>query len=1147
MFSLAQENTMLAKFTLYSCSLILILSISACVGSTSTQQTENSQHIPLSDDVPIANAGINQNVLTGNMVTLNGSNSSDDNVSSSDLIYTWTLIPPVGSSAILSSTSSSRTTLVPDVDGVYTINLVVSDGVLTSISDTVIVTASSTTPTNAAPVADAGVNQSVSTGSLVTLDGTNSSDDVLSSSSLTYSWELISRPENSNATLSSTSSSQPTFTVDVDGSYVIDLIVNDGALNSASDSVVITSSTINSSPELLNLQITEPSGNAQPKAKVRSGVPFPKGRLLSSDKVELFSSDGLPLPTQVKTLSKWNDGSIRWLLVDTALALAENETKNLLLKKVDNVTPIANRINIQESSEFVTVDTGALKVEIPKLYGGIIHRAWVSDQLVIDEPTSPAVDRGAFISVFDTSDNSTVDYFGGLLQSNSTPLTIDPIKFYMDRVNSSSNANFNLYNPWNLEVVIEDNAPLHSVIRISGTHLNTEGMGFSTFIVRLHFYKDESFIKVSHTMVYTGDETQQIKSFGLKLPMISSGSSTIIEGTRPASGLGEVRHLSYRDYQVNGSSISGQALGYVGRSNNNVNMSIILRDMAEHFPKALAATNAGLEVQLYPDSTSPWDLTKYTPPANQTESSSFPGNEIATRAGETTSFSNHLFLRGAQGLSTSDDYLISFATGALNTTAIESTARAIDSGPLMLVASAQWYSDAKVMGVGSFAFEHDVNTSEGHYRIDKFLQVVRDFMRIAQRKEFDWFGIEDYGDIRGEFLGGNGEGFVFTERGRYGFSGNSGEPSNQLWVQYLRKPTQQTFLDAEALARHTLDQQTVHFATSMGESGTELDGRNMFSSVGSLHRHGVQAWSGYAGNPDYSHVGGIETYYYLTGDQRAKEVLYEQAQFITRQNLVRTALKNGLDVVDRAAAVFYDEPLIETEFTNKATIFLDYMASDADGNGYNAVQERLIDSDGNGVHDRVQGIRTNKNLYQSAFEYFVRGAPGLLYYHERNRDNKSAALVFDAANILTYGDPKNPAGTGDDWNLGVNGDAGSVFYHINTLSYAAEIANQYDQDRTPYFQLAKRCIENNTHAGSDFADTSPITLQTVNKIPDDWNDWRWLWQEEDDFSSINPGILWIHRQIMYRNMYMQDYHSYRPFIHLSTGAALVGQGQMILR
>ena len=899
----------------------------------------------------------------------------------------------------------------------------------------------------------------------------------------------------------------------------------------------------NSNSDIVSLKVTESSGVVQPSAKVRSGVPFPKGTLLPTDNVKLFDGN-TELATQSKILSKWGDGSIRWLLLDGVVSLLANEIKTLTLKKVISTTTPTG-ISITESANLVTVDTGTLKVEIPKTYGGIIHQAWINNQLVISPPSSNATDRGAFISVYDSASNTSDDFYSSQLRNNSVPLNSDPIKTYKDRVLSSGNSAFNLYDPWNLEVVVEESAALHSVIRISGSPLNSTGLGFSSFIVRLHFYKNDSTIKVSHSMVYTGDETKQIKKYGLKLPML--GASTLIEGV--AANTGEVRHLNYSSYDLNGANTSGQALGYIGRSNGNASMSIILRNMAEHFPKSLVATTNGLEVQLYPESTSPWNLTKYVPAPADSNSSTFPGVEIASRiGGETTRFTNHFFLRGAQGLSTSNDYAIIFGAGGLNNTLLQQQAKSIDQGPLMLVAPATWYSNAKVMGIGSFAFAHDVNASQGHYRIDRVLQIARDFMRVAQRKQFNWFGIENYGDIRGRFFGSKGGTHTFYEKGRYGWSGNSGEPSNQLWVQYLRKPTQQTFLDAEALARHTLDQQTVHFATSSAEAGTELDGRNMFGSVGSLHRHGVQAWSGYAGSPDYSHVAGIETYYYLTGDQRAKDVLYEQAQFIVRQSDAKVSIKNGLDVVDRAAAVFYDEPASKLEFDNKIAVFMNYLKSDPSGTGYNAVQERLIDrANSNGIHDRTDGSRTNRALYQAGFEYFIRGAPGLLYRHERTGDADAAQLIFDAANVLTKGDPKTPTSNGDDWQLGLDGHAGSLFYHINSLTYAAEIASTYNIDATDYYNLAKRCVENNTHGGADFNDTSPISLQILTNMPSDWKQWQWTWQEGASFDASNPGILWLDRVIMYQNNYVQDYHSYRSFIHLSTGAALVSQGEMQLR
>jgi len=97
-----------------------------------------------------------------------------------------------------------------------------------------------------APVADAGSDQNVSTGSLVTLDGSGSSD--ADGDSLTYSWSFTSVPDSSGATLSDSTVVNPTFTADLDGTYVISLVVNDGTEDSSPDTGTITASTDNSAP-----------------------------------------------------------------------------------------------------------------------------------------------------------------------------------------------------------------------------------------------------------------------------------------------------------------------------------------------------------------------------------------------------------------------------------------------------------------------------------------------------------------------------------------------------------------------------------------------------------------------------------------------------------------------------------------------------------------------------------------------------------------------------------------------------------------------------------------------------------------------------------------------------------------------------------
>jgi hypothetical protein len=91
---------------------------------------------------------------------------------------------------------------------------------------------------NTPPVADAGGDQTVSMGTLVTLDGSGSSD--ADGDMLTYSWTFTSVPAGSSAALSDSSAINPTFTADEDGSYVVSLIVNDGTAESTVDMTTVT-------------------------------------------------------------------------------------------------------------------------------------------------------------------------------------------------------------------------------------------------------------------------------------------------------------------------------------------------------------------------------------------------------------------------------------------------------------------------------------------------------------------------------------------------------------------------------------------------------------------------------------------------------------------------------------------------------------------------------------------------------------------------------------------------------------------------------------------------------------------------------------------------------------------------------------------
>ncbi len=185
------------------------------------------------NDPPVANAGGDQSVNTGELVSLDGSASSDPE--QDPLTFAWALSTPAGSSAVLSDVSSTTPSFTPDVDGSYSVTLVVNDGEFNSAPDTLTVTASSDDP----PTADAGPDQSVSTGDLVNLDGSASFDP--ENAPLTFAWTL-SRPAGSSATLANASSATPSFTADIAGNFTATLVVNDGTQDSAPATVVISAS-----------------------------------------------------------------------------------------------------------------------------------------------------------------------------------------------------------------------------------------------------------------------------------------------------------------------------------------------------------------------------------------------------------------------------------------------------------------------------------------------------------------------------------------------------------------------------------------------------------------------------------------------------------------------------------------------------------------------------------------------------------------------------------------------------------------------------------------------------------------------------------------------------------------------------------------
>jgi len=198
----------------------------------------------------VAWTGPSQHVATGSTVLLDGRGSdlvdSDQVDDYSRISCQWRITSkPEGSTAGFGASSMSLAEIlapsfIPDVDGEYVMKLTTEVGSEPDSTDTIRVVASSG---NSAPVAEAGPHQEVKPGTLVTLDGTGSSD--ADGDTLSYSWGFDA--DSPTAVLSGDLTATPSFTA-AEGEYRLRLEVNDGFETSREDYVTIRATDWNSRP-----------------------------------------------------------------------------------------------------------------------------------------------------------------------------------------------------------------------------------------------------------------------------------------------------------------------------------------------------------------------------------------------------------------------------------------------------------------------------------------------------------------------------------------------------------------------------------------------------------------------------------------------------------------------------------------------------------------------------------------------------------------------------------------------------------------------------------------------------------------------------------------------------------------------------------
>ena len=318
--------------------------------------------VPVSNRLPVVNAGPDQSADEGAAISLSGAASDEDGTVAS-LQWTQTAGPSV---VLTAADTSSPSFTAPAVDAatVLSFSFTATDNAGGSASDTVNIAVQDKPAPNRVPVADAGPDQNVDEGSSVALLGSGQDDDGRIAS---YAWTQVAGPA---VMLSDAAAARPSFTapqVAADSELMFELLVTDdkGAASPADrSSVTVRNLVTPNQPPVANAGADQTVDEAVAVALSGSGTD-PDGTVQSFAWMQTAG----PAVT---------------------LSGADTATLNFTAPQVDALTTLSFSLTVTDNSGDSASDTVQVRVQnIP-----------ASNQLpVADAGADQAVDEGRAVSL----------------------------------------------------------------------------------------------------------------------------------------------------------------------------------------------------------------------------------------------------------------------------------------------------------------------------------------------------------------------------------------------------------------------------------------------------------------------------------------------------------------------------------------------------------------------------------------------------------------------------------------------------------------------------------------------------------------------------------------------------------------------------
>jgi len=623
-------------------------------------------------------------------------------------------------------------------------------------------------------------------------------------------------------------------------------------------------------------------------APLTMGIPFPQGVLLSPDNVRLLDENGNEIPCQTNQVTTWEpvDYSVKWLWV----FFFSTGEEDYILEYGPNIrkAPIqGDKIkvkNAQRTGQSSYVETGPLRFTISKKKGGFIDNVLLDiDGDGFDEKDTIATSsqgRGSFLDILDDMgiDKSTATVHRSVRERGS--------------------------------------GPLHTIMRLEGNYTySREDNRDSPFIIRLHLYAGKSYIRVFHTLTYTGIPDKHIPREGEHANIaldaegdIKDDSKSTDPGWTQANDRINSTGVSL-DYRFNGvvkyqtgykegswydpanskiykanpntkdevsvfqsgpkpdryppvpnsdleSRIEGfdanitmdgkeqmqmhRAEGWADMSNDRWGVGIGIKNFLEEYPKEITFEIANQQViaYLWSPKAGPMSFARHSEKRDQGMIANF-----------------------AEGVTKTSELILFFHDSKTSDEEIKRTMTYVLDPPIPN-ASPETYSNSLVYG--RFAPRKEINIE-----YERALDYKFDWALFNQNWE-PWYGMFDYGDQKNSFYRDDW----------HRWQNNEPAIDFMYWLQFMRTGDSKYYTAAEAMSRHTMDVDNIHWPVNppyFGDTNDALDyweweNRESTASpyLGIGRRHAKQHWV--ANLSAHVWLEGWIASYYLTGYHRGLDI-----------------------------------------------------------------------------------------------------------------------------------------------------------------------------------------------------------------------------------------------------------------------------------